>query len=131
MSPYELLQEIYYPDKWKMMVCCIFLNCTTRKQVDKIRDEFFERWPTPESISEKDRDAIRELITPLGLKDRRTNTIIKFSHEFINKNWKNPIELSGIGKYGQDSWDIFVNNKVIENPSDHVLKKYMLWKIKA
>ena len=128
MSPYELLQEIYYPDKWKMLLSCIFLNCTNRKQVDKIRDEFFERWPTPQSISQKDYDQIRDVIQSLGFKDKRTQTIINFSHAFLHTEWTNPIELPGIGRYGQDMWDIFINNKFIENPSDKVLKKYVIWK---
>ena len=42
-----LLQEIYQPDGWKMLTCCMLLNLTNRKQVDGIRDELFKRYPTP------------------------------------------------------------------------------------
>ena len=31
-----LLQEIYQPDGWKMLTCCMLLNLTNRKQVDTI-----------------------------------------------------------------------------------------------
>lgn len=126
-SPYSLLQEIYFPDEWKILVCCIFLNLTNRKQVDKMRDNFFTRWPTPESISESDYESLVAILQPLGLSKKRAKTIIRFSDEFINKDWEDPIELYGIGKYGQDSYDIFINDKIIEDPSDHVLKKYILW----
>lgn len=131
MSPYELLQEIYYPDKWKILMSCIFLNCTSRRQVDLIREEFFTKWPTPQSISKLDLEEIQETIKSLGFKNRRANTIIKFSHAFINQDWKNPIELPGIGRYGQDSYDIFINNIHINNPSDHVLQKYVEWRFKG
>ena len=42
-----LLQEIYQPDGWKMLTCCMLLNLTNRRQVDVIRDELFKRYPTP------------------------------------------------------------------------------------
>lgn len=129
MSPYQLLQEIYHPDEWKILMSCIFLNLTSRKQVDQIRGPFFERWPSPYHVKEEHYDEIVKMIAPLGLKEKRAKTIIRFSHEFIHKNWNEPKELYGIGQYGQDSFDIFVRNKIIQNPSDHVLKKYILWKL--
>ena len=52
------------------------------------------------------------------------------SKEFIKGDWTEPEELFGIGRYGQDSWDIFVKGNIhIKNPSDHVLKKYISWAI--
>ena len=44
-----LLQEIY-KDPWQMLVCCILLNLTHRRQVDKVREELFTKWPTPEKM---------------------------------------------------------------------------------
>lgn len=126
-SPYNLLQEIHYPDAWKILISCILLNLTTRKQVDKMIDQFFQKWPDPSSITEQDRAALEEILEPLGLFKKRANTIIRFSSEFLNVQWKEPKELYGIGQYGQDSYDIFIRGKIVENPSDHVLKKYMNW----
>lgn len=128
MSPLNLLQEIYHPDEWKVLVCCILLNQTSRKQVDLVRDEFFKIWPSPESVKEEDFEKMRDLIAPLGFKNKRADGIIRFSREFLEKDWKDPIELYGIGRYGQDSYDIFFRDKIIENPSDHVLKDYVQWK---
>ena len=31
-----MIQEIYQSDPWKMLIGCIFLNQTTRDQVDKV-----------------------------------------------------------------------------------------------
>ena len=37
-----ILQEVYQSDGWKMLVCCIMLNLTNRKQVDRVRHELFK-----------------------------------------------------------------------------------------
>lgn len=127
-SPYNLLQEIYEGDGWKNLVCCMFLNQTSRVQVDAIRDEFFRRWPNASKASKADQNEMAELIKSLGFRNRRSASIIRMSQEFKAGKWKRPIELHGIGQYGQDSYDIFINGKLdIKNPSDKVLKKYLDW----
>lgn len=35
----------------------------------------------------------------------------KIPDEYLSKNWKYPIELHGIGKYGNDSYRIFCVNE--------------------
>jgi len=127
-SPYNLLQEIYREDPWKVMVCCILLNQTTRKQVDKVRYELFERWPDPLSMSQAEIETLADLIRPLGFYKRRARTLTRFSKEWNEKRWQSPIELYGIGEYGQDSWKIFIDNQMVEEPADHVLKDYIKWK---
>lgn len=126
-SPYNLLQEIYQKHPWRVLVCCMFLNCTSRKQVDQIRGEFFRRWPTAKKAMLADPAEMTELIKSLGFGNRRSLSIIRMSQEYVVKKWKEPIELHGIGQYAQDSWDIFINGKTVHNPSDHVLKKYVAW----
>jgi len=125
-----MTQEIYQRDPWKMMVCCILLNQTNRKQLDKVRLDFFMKFPTALEIIEADPEEISIMIAPLGFKNRRTATLIRFSTEWLNKRWYEPIELYGIGKYGQDSWEIFKKGNLNVEPTDGVLKKY-LKKVKA
>lgn len=126
-SPYNLLQEIYNEHPWRMLVCCIMLNCTTRKQVDQVRELFFEKYPDPESVILEDINTLAEFISILGFKHRRAETLKKFSHDWLYKNWKEPIELYGIGKYGQDSWEIFQKGNLEVTPTDGVLKVYLKW----
>jgi methyl-CpG-binding domain protein 4 len=128
MSPYELLQEIYFDDPWKSQVCCILLNCTRRVQVDKIRDELFSRYSTPARLADADPAELAELLRPLGFYNRRARSLIRFSTEWINLDWKHPRELYGIGQYAADSWDIFYNGRLDINPDDGVLVKYVIWK---
>ena len=128
MSPYELLQEIYFDDPWKSQVCCILLNCTRRVQVDRIRAELFSKYSTPELMAEADPADLAELLRPLGFYNRRAKSLIRFSTEWITHNWQHPRELYGIGQYAADSWDIFYNNRLDINPNDGVLVKYVIWK---
>jgi len=130
MSPFELLQEIYYDDPWKSQVCCILLNCTRRVQVDRVRSNLFAKYPTAIALSQADPQELSELLRPLGFYNRRAKSLIRFSTEWSSLDWKHPRELYGIGQYAADSWDIFYNNRLDIEPNDGVLVKYRLWKIK-
>jgi methyl-CpG-binding domain protein 4 len=126
-SPYLLLQEIYNEHPWRVLVCCIMLNCTSRKQVDRVREEFFKRYPTPDSAILAKPEEMAELIAPLGFRNKRTSTIKRFSSDWLTLQWSEPKELYGIGKYAQDSWDIFYKGDLTVEPTDGVLGKYLAW----
>ncbi len=126
-SPYLLLQEIYNEYPWRILICCIMLNCTSRKQVDQVRDQFFRLYPDADSARNADPNEMAEVIALLGFKNRRAKTIIQFSNDWITREWREPIELYGIGKYGQDSWEIFQKGNLDVEPTDGVLKKYLAW----
>ena len=119
-----LLQEIYRDDPWKMLVCCILLNLTKRTQVDGIRHELFNRYPTPEKMSKANQEELSELLQPLGLYNRRANTLVRFSEDWIN-GFTDVKDLYGIGQYAKDSWEIFQNNNMNVNPTDKVLQEYL------
>ncbi|XP_076859236.1 uncharacterized protein mbd4 isoform X2 [Brachyhypopomus gauderio] len=52
----------------------------------------------------------------------------KTSDEFLTKSWRYPIELHGIGKYGNDSYRIFCVEEWREvTPEDHKLNDYHAW----
>ena len=60
---YGLVQEKYWPDGWKILVCCLCLNLTTRKQMESVVEEMFKRWPTAASLSQANEEELQELIT--------------------------------------------------------------------
>jgi methyl-CpG-binding domain protein 4 len=126
-SPYLLLQEIYHEHPWRMLVCCIFLNCTSRKQVDRVRDRFFELYPSPKEAVAADPEEMASILAPLGFRNRRTQTLIRFSTSWLTPGWSEPKELYGIGKYGQDSWEIFQKDNLEVESTDGVLNKYLDW----
>ena len=119
-----LLQEIYQDAPWRMMVCCILLNLTKRQQVDLIRDELFTLYPTPYHMINSDEKILSHLLQPLGLYNKRAQTLKKFSQDYIN-GFNDIQECYGVGQYGKDSWNIFQLNKHTNHSNDKVLHKYL------
>lgn len=127
-SPYDLIQERYLGDPWRIMIVCIMLNLTRGCQVKGVIDEFFKAYPTPEACATAHAGPIIEIIKPLGLWQRRTSTLIRFSTAWLGQ-WKDVRDLPGIGDYAYDAWQIFVEGTV-PSPAqvhDHKLKDYSAW----
>lgn len=127
-SPYNLVQETLFHDPWKLLVATIFLNKTSGKMAIPVLWRFFERYPSPEVTREADWKPLSDLMKPLGLYELRAKTLVRFSDEYLAKEWRFPIELHGIGKYGNDSYRIFCAGEWREvKPEDHMLNKYHDW----
>ncbi len=127
-SPYGLLQESFWPNEWRILVSCLLLNLTTRKQVEKVIDRLFRKYPTPLSMSQATDADLKDIIKTLGLANKRVKTLKRFSHEYLTKEWTMPIELYGCGKYANDAWRIFCRGdwRKVE-PNDHALNDYHGW----
>ncbi|XP_054992897.1 methyl-CpG-binding domain protein 4 isoform X1 [Sorex araneus] len=117
-SPFNLVQETLFHDPWKLLIATIFLNRTAGKMAIPVLWEFLEKYPSAEVARAADWREVSELLRPLGLYDLRAKTIIKFSDEYLTKQWRYPIELHGIGKYGNDSYRIFCVNEWKQLPVD-------------
>uniref|UniRef100_A0A8C3VIH7 Methyl-CpG-binding domain protein 4 n=1 Tax=Catharus ustulatus TaxID=91951 RepID=A0A8C3VIH7_CATUS len=127
-SPFNLIQETLFHDPWKLLIATIFLNKTSGKMAIPVLWEFLRRYPSPEVARAADWKEMSELLKPLGLYELRAKTIIRFSGEYLSKAWRYPIELHGIGKYGNDSYRIFCVNEWKEvQPQDHKLNVYHTW----
>ncbi|XP_028438500.1 methyl-CpG-binding domain protein 4 isoform X2 [Perca flavescens] len=127
-SPYNLVQETLFHDPWKLLVATIFLNKTSGKMAIPVLWQFFKRYPSAEVAREADWKPLSELMKPLGLYELRAKTITRFSDEYLTKQWRYPIELHGIGKYGNDSYRIFCVGEWRDvKPEDHMLNKYHAW----
>ncbi|XP_075406173.1 methyl-CpG-binding domain protein 4 isoform X2 [Tenrec ecaudatus] len=127
-SPFNLVQETLFHDPWKLLIATIFLNRTSGKMAIPVLWEFLEKYPSAEAARSADWKEVSELLKPLGLYDLRAKAIVKFSDEYLTKQWKYPIELHGIGKYGNDSYRIFCINEWKQvHPEDHKLNKYHDW----
>ncbi|BFZ08170.1 hypothetical protein BsWGS_11209 [Bradybaena similaris] len=127
-SPFCLVQESLFHDPWKLLVAAIFLNKTTGRQAIPTLWKFLNHYPTPEQARDADEETVANILFPIGLNYSRAKTIIRFSDEYLSKKWTYPIELHGIGKYGNDSYRIFCVNewKQVE-PTDHKLNDYHQW----
>jgi methyl-CpG-binding domain protein 4 len=129
-SPYGLIQESVYDDPWKVFVVCIFCNLTRRVESEPFMWQFFGRWPTAVDASRADPDEIAQMIESLGLANRRANTLVRMSQDYLNKDWSvDPRCLYGVGSYAYDAYMIFCKNQwmTIHEPKDGALKKYWRW----
>jgi len=127
-SPFDLVQEKLFSQPWKLLVATIFLNKTNNKVSLPILWQFFEFWPSAEAASQADPSQVAKLLQPMGLHNLRAKTIIRFSWEFLNISWRYPIQLHGIGKYGNDSYRIFcVEEWQHVKPRDKKLNLYHDW----
>jgi hypothetical protein len=64
----------------------------------------------------------------LGLHRNRSRSLQRFSHEYLHKSWRYPIELHGVGKYGNDAYRIFCLGEWRDaRPTDKELRKYIGW----
>lgn len=130
-SGFGLIQEDLFPDEWKVLVSCMMLNCTSRKQAERVIPKFFNRWPTPQSLLEAEQADVTETISSLGFKNRRTQGLLKMSAAYVKRSWNDPRELPGIGEYGARAWEIFFANKLgDEPPADGALVLYWKWRKK-
>ncbi|KAL6119157.1 mbd4 [Pungitius sinensis] len=127
-SPYNLVQETLFHDPWRLLVATIFLNKTSGKMAIPVLWQFFERYPSAEATRRADWRPLCDLMKPLGLNELRAKTLVRFSDEYVSKPWRYPVELHGIGKYGNDSFRIFCVEEWREvKPEDHMLNKYHAW----
>jgi len=125
-STYDLLQERYWPDEWKVLVVCLLLNQTSRKQVEPIIQFFFKKYPTPESIIRCELNSLIGDIKHLGLSNRRAVTLKRFSLDFLaREEGTNILDLYGCGKYASDAYRLFFGGDWYNvKPNDHALNDY-------
>lgn len=127
-SPYKILQEILWPDEWRVLVGCLMLNRTRRAQVDRVIWKFFDMWPNASAAAEADHSQMSQILAPLGFRNKRTETIIKMSRKFLEPTWCHASELPGIGEYGSRAWEIFFLGFLGDDPpNDHALLDYWVW----
>ena len=134
-SPYGLMQEDLRDQPWRLLVCCILLNLTSRKQAQPVWEEFFRRWPTPHDLrvsndgwmSSQTVIEMTELLRPLGFQNRRVGRIQLMTRDFVRWDKKDPGSLYGIGKYGSDSYRIFIIGELVEDVQDKELVRYVEW----
>jgi methyl-CpG-binding domain protein 4 len=130
-SPFGLIQEDLFPDEWKCLVACLMLNCTARKQVEKIIPTFFQKWPDPVNFLAARQEDVADLIAPLGFRNRRTKRLFDMTKAYFENEWTHISELPGIGEYASRAWEIFFKNELgNEPPNDGALILYWKWRKK-
>lgn len=129
-DPYSLVQSSLVPNEWLVLLSCILLNMTTRKQVDRVLPELLKQWPTAGLMSLADPNDVEDIIRPLGFGTKRSHTIIEFSRAYLEGH-PEVSELPGIGEYARSAHRIFCLGLVDrEEPSDHALRYVHRWLVR-
>jgi endonuclease III len=119
-----LIQEDYKDNGWKMLVCCILLNQTNNKQVRPILSSLFDLIPDPMSAIRCKEESIAAVIKTTGFQNIKASRIINLSRKWI-EGFSHVEQLPGIGKYGVDSWNIFIEGNLSVTPTDKKLLNYL------
>lgn len=121
----DLMVQQQISGPWQHMVGVIMLNQTGRKPVKTVLPEFLSRWPDPVSFLASSPEEVIEVITPLGMYNKRQNTLRRMSQDFLTWNGDDATMLYGIGKYGSDSYEIFFKSNYTVQPTDKELIRYL------
>lgn len=107
----------------------MLLNKTSGKLANPVLWQILGLYPNPESLlsDKSSREKLVLLLQPLGLQNTRARLIRLMTAAFLGNNWRYPIELPGIGKYGDDSYRIFCCGELDVIPTDNKLNFYMSW----
>lgn len=137
MSEPRLLQLRYRTEPWKLLVACILLNRTQRVQVDRVIDDLFLDYPTPEALAGARESDLRELLHPLGMARNRATRLIAFAEDWLALDlmWEGTTPdsltelsaLTGVGAYALDSYRMFVLNDRSVDPTDKELRRWKAW----
>lgn len=128
VSPHGLIQEQIWPDEWMLLVVCVLLNQTQRKQVERVLPRFVELWPTPQAFLQASVADVVAVIKPLGFSNRRSKNLLDMTRCYLTGSWQHARELPGIGEYGAACHEVFcMGNVPTEPPDDHALKQYVVW----
>lgn len=117
------LLENHFKDPWQILVVCMLLNRTTRKQVDRVVYKLFDKYSNALEMSRADVDNVASIIRSLGFQNRRSASLVKMSKQWLEGS--SVEELSGIGRYAIDSYKIFVLKDYSVVPEDYALKNYL------
>lgn len=129
LSPLALFQERYRSDPWKLLCCTICLNLCSGREFEKVHEDLFALWPTPYHMALADPLDVQALVSPLGLQRVRSRNLIRMSTAYAFLwDGRDPRELPGIGKYGSDSFMLFIRGESDLQVQDKELRKYLEWK---
>lgn len=116
-------QEALARQPWRMLVGCICCHRAHGKDVKAILPSLFMCYPTLKDLAGADVEFLARILRPLGFQNRRARTLVAFANAALAGT---PLDkCPGIGRYGRDSYAIFVEGRTDVRPWDHVLRKYL------
>lgn len=97
-------------DPYCIAISELLLRKTTAKQVSRIYREFIRQYPSPQKLAEANKKELANLIKPLGMEHMRSELLIKFGKEVVEKYSgkistarDQLLDLPGIGLYAANA----------------------------
>ncbi|BDA50661.1 probable methyl-CpG-binding domain protein 4 [Coccomyxa sp. Obi] len=128
-SPLHLVQE-RYNDPWQHIVCCLLCSRTSGNERVRCTISFFlHHCQYASYVLVADDEELQSLIEPLGLQETRIRAVKQMTVAFFEKDWKDPSEFYGCGKFTSDSWRIFCRGeRSSKGVADATLLRYLRWR---
>ena len=121
----EIMVQQQIKTEWEHMVGVIMLNQTGRKPVKYVLPKFLKKFPNPRSLLSSTVEEVIDIIKPLGMYNIREKRLRRMSEDYLTWDKQNALDLYGIGKYGNDSYEIFFKNNYHVKPTDKELVRYL------
>jgi methyl-CpG-binding domain protein 4 len=121
----ELMVQQQIKTEWEHMVGVIMLNQTGRKPVKYVLPKFLKKFPNPRSLLSSTVEEVIDIIKPLGMYNVREKRLRRMTEDYLTWDKQNALDLYGIGKYGNDSYEIFFKNNHHVKPTDKELVRYL------
>ena len=101
------------------------LNQTGRKPVKYVLPKFLKKFPNPTSLLNSTVEEVIDIIKPLGMYNIREKRLRRMSEDYLTWNKQDALALYGIGKYGNDSYEIFFKQNYDVTPTDKELVRFL------
>lgn len=104
-------------DDWRVFASEILLQRTRANAVEDLYDEFFEKFPSPDQLLDASDSCIEDVVSPLGLAERRTRILKSASSLAVENNGRFPGNLEtlkatwGIGDYTARGFLLFARDR--------------------
>lgn len=121
----DLMVQQQITTDWEHMVGVIMLNQTGRKPVKYVLPKFLKKFPNPTSLLNSTVEEVIDIIKPLGMYNIREKRLRRMSEDYLTWNKQDALALYGIGKYGNDSYEIFFKQNYDVKPTDKELVRYL------
>jgi methyl-CpG-binding domain protein 4 len=121
----DLMVQQQVKNEWEHMVGVIMLNQTGRKPVKYVLPKFLKKFPDAKSLLNSTPEEVIDIIKPLGMYNIREKRLRGMSRDYLTWDKQNASMLYGIGKYGNDSYEIFFKQNYNVQPTDKELLRYL------
>ena len=83
-NTFGLVQETLAHDPFRLLMATIYLNRTKGHVAIPVMKEFFEKYPTVESVAEAGLEDIATILRPLGLHNQRAGKLISLAKTWLS-----------------------------------------------